>query len=374
MYIVEHGDFDALIGALKKRGYTTIGPVVRDSAILYDEISGAADLPAGEHDEQNPAHYRLKKEGDKAYFGHTVGPHSWKKFLFPSILKIGSARRGPKGFEMLPPAKNGGGKFAFIGVRPCDIAALLITDKIFMNGPYADPHYRALREETFVVAVNCSQAGGTCFCTSMNTGPKAASGYDLALTEIVNGPTRCFAVEEGSPLGAELMKGVPHHAATAKDKDAAAKVIENTVAQVTKTLETSELKANLEKHYDHHQWEEVAKRCLSCTNCTMVCPTCFCTTIEDVTDLAGTEAERIRKWDSCFTIDFSYIHGGSVRVSAKSRYRQWMMHKLARWVDQFGTFGCVGCGRCITWCPVGIDITEEARIIQNHTLHDHGNI
>ena len=374
MFIVEHGDLETLISALKKRGYTTIGPVVRDSAILYDEISGAADLPRGQHDEQQPANYRLKDEKDTAYFGHTVGPHSWKKFLFPSMLRIAAARRNGKGFAMMPPEKDGGEKFAFIGVRPCDLAALLITDKIFTQGPYPDPHYKALRAEAFVVAVNCSQAGGTCFCTSMNTGPKAAAGYDLALTELVNGSEHSFLVEEGSARGSELMKSVPHRQATAGDQETAGRVIENTVKQVAKTLETAELKANLEKHFDHPQWDEVAKRCLSCTNCTMVCPTCFCTSIEDVTDLAGTEAERIRKWDSCFTLEFSYLHGGSVRVSGKSRYRQWMMHKLARWVDQFGMFGCVGCGRCITWCPVGIDITEEARIIQNHTLHEHANI
>ena len=120
------------------------------------------------------------------------------------------------------------------------------------------------------------------------------------------------------------------------------------------------LLANLE----HPRWEEVAGRCLTCGNCTMVCPTCFCTSVEDTSDLAGVSAERSRRWDSCFTMDFSYIHGGSVRASPKSRYRQWMTHKLATWWDQFGSSGCVGCGRCITWCPVGIDITEEVRAIR----------
>ena len=96
----------------------------------------------------------------------------------------------------------------------------------------------------------------------------------------------------------------------------------------------------------------------------MVCPTCFCTTVEDGTDLAGESAERTRRWDSCFTIDFSYVHGGSVRLRSRSRYRQWMTHKLATWIDQFGSSGCVGCGRCITWCPVAIDITEEVAAIR----------
>ncbi|MBF0393567.1 MAG: 4Fe-4S dicluster domain-containing protein, partial [Alphaproteobacteria bacterium] len=118
------------------------------------------------------------------------------------------------------------------------------------------------------------------------------------------------------------------------------------------------------RNREHPRWDEVAKRCLTCGNCTMVCPTCFCTTVDDVTDLGGTRTERVRSWDSCFTLDFSYIHGGSVRNEGSSRYRQWITHKLSSWHDQFGSSGCVGCGRCITWCPVGIDITEEVGAIR----------
>jgi Fe-S-cluster-containing hydrogenase component 2 len=103
----------------------------------------------------------------------------------------------------------------------------------------------------------------------------------------------------------------------------------------------------------------VAERCLTCGNCTMVCPTCFCTTTEDLTDLADGSGQRSQRWASCFETDFSYLHGGSVRVSGESRYRQWITHKLSTWHDQFGSSGCVGCGRCIAWCPTGIDITAE---------------
>jgi ferredoxin len=119
----------------------------------------------------------------------------------------------------------------------------------------------------------------------------------------------------------------------------------------------------LKENYAHPRWDDVAERCVTCGNCTMVCPTCFCFSVTDTSSLTGEDPERHRSWDSCFTMDHSYLHGGSVRVSGRSRYRQWMTHKLATWHDQFGTSGCVGCGRCITWCPAGIDITEEVAAI-----------
>jgi ferredoxin len=145
---------------------------------------------------------------------------------------------------------------------------------------------------------------------------------------------------------------------------AAEKAVEQATARMGRHLDTDSLKQLLERNFDNIHWEEVAKVCLTCGNCTLVCPTCFCTNIEDETDLTGGTAIRRRMWDSCFTVGFSYIHGGSIRSTETSRYRQWLMHKLCYWVDQFGSFGCVGCGRCITWCPVGIDITKEVRLIR----------
>jgi sulfhydrogenase subunit beta (sulfur reductase) len=117
----------------------------------------------------------------------------------------------------------------------------------------------------------------------------------------------------------------------------------------------------------HPRWDDVAKRCLSCTNCTMVCPTCFCSTVNEVNDLAGEKTTRERVWESCFNEEHSHTAGGAVHPTTKSRYRQWLTHKLATWIDQFGTSGCVGCGRCITWCPVGIDITEEVAAMEGPT-------
>ena len=233
-----------------------------------------------------------------------------------------------------------------------------------MNGQYIDQHYKSQRKDTFIVAVNCGKAGGTCFCVSMNTGPKATFGFDLAMTEILEGETHYFLLETGTELGAEILREIPHKEASEKVKCAAVDVLKKTAEQMGRSMDTSNIKDLFYRNYEHPRWNNVAERCLTCANCTMVCPTCFCTTVEDVTDLTGEHAERWRKLDSCFTMDFSYIHGGSVRASTKSRYRQWITHKLATWIDQFGTSGCVGCGRCITWCPVAIDITEEVHAIR----------
>jgi len=354
----------ALFHLLSKNDYRLIGPTVRDSAIVYDELREVTDLPVGWTDEQNPGVYRLKKRQDQAWFGYTVGPHSWKKFLHLPLLRLWKAKRRKNGWEILddrePPAK-----LAFIGVRACELHAIAIQDKIFLEGRYIDPVYRSQRENIFIVAVNCGQAGGTCFCADMNAGPQAASGFDLALTEVIEPERHYFIAEIGSARGAEVLSQLPHEMAQENEKKIAENIVANTAAQMGRRLTTSGIKDLLYRNTEHPRWDEVASRCLNCANCTMVCPTCFCTTVEDVTDLTGEQAERWRKWDSCFTMDFSYIHGGSVRPSAKARYRQWLTHKLASWIDQFDASGCVGCGRCITWCPVGIDITEEVRVIRD---------
>ena len=353
----------ALIEALAARGYQVLGPTVRDGAIVYDEIAKLADLPAGWTDQQDAGRYRLERRTDEALFGYAVGPQSWRRFLHPPIERMWQAHRTPDGFTVTTP-EEATPKFAFLGVRSCELHAIAIQDKVLIAGPYVDTGYQRRRLDNFIVAVNCGEAGGTCFCVSMNTGPKAAAGYDLALTELLDDDGHRFLIEAGSVAGAELLATLPHLAAMPEDIAAADAVVARTAGSMGPQLDTAGLKELLQSNPTHPHWDDVAARCLSCGNCTMVCPTCFCTTVEDHSDLTGQTAERVRKWDSCFTADYSYIHGGSVRTETKSRYRQWITHKLASWVDQFGTSGCVGCGRCMTWCPVGIDITVEAAAIR----------
>jgi sulfhydrogenase subunit beta (sulfur reductase) len=365
--VVTRGDFPRLFDALKARGYCLVGPTIRDGAIIYDQLEAVDDLPIGWTDQQDGGTYRLKKRGDAALFGYAVGPHSWKKFLFPPRQRIFSARRTETAFEIKAEVEDAP-KYAFIGVRSCELHAIEIQDKVFM-GQFTDPAYRQRREKAFIVAVNCGQAGGTCFCVSMNTGPKAEAGFDLALTELVAAGRHVFLVEIATELGAELMVDVPTREAKSDDLEAAEQVVQQTAAHMGRTMDTKGIKELLYRNYENPRWDNVSNRCLTCANCTMVCPTCFCSTVEDTTDLTGDHAERWRRWDSCFTTDFSYLVGGAVRKTARSRYRQWMTHKLATWIDQFGSSGCVGCGRCITWCPVAIDITEEVKAIRDSEQH-----
>ncbi len=361
--VVEREHLQHLLAALLKRGYQVVGPTVRDNAIVYDTLASVDDLPVGYTDEQDGGSYRLKKRDDKALFGYAVGPQSWKRFLHPPVLRLWQARRKGKSFQVIPESHEAP-RMAFIGVRSCELHAIAIQDTVFTQGPYNDAIYQSRRENLCIVAVNCGQAGGTCFCTSMQTGPRATGGFDLALTEIMLTDAHYFVVQVGTELGAELLQEVPHRTASDEDSELAERIVQATSEQMGRSLDTTGIKDLLYRNLEHPRWNEVATRCLSCTNCTMVCPTCFCTTVEDTSDLAGENAERWRKWDSCFNTSFSYISGGSIRSSVKSRYRQWMTHKLASWIDQFGTSGCVGCGRCITWCPVGIDITEEVHAIR----------
>ena len=346
-----------------------VGPQVRSQSIVFDELTSADDLPAGWQDVQDGGTFRLERRDDQALFAHTVGHDSLKRLLFPPIVPTWRARRGDDG-GLEVEAPDPPPRYAFVGLRSCDLHAVAIQDRVFLGDRYVEPDYEARRSDAFFVAVNCGRAGGNCFCVSMDTGPRATARYDLALTELLDEAGHRFLVEVGSDRGAEVLAEIAHRAAEPEECAEADATVERTAASMGRTLDTTDIRDLLQANAEHPRWDDVADRCLNCGNCTLVCPTCFCSTVEDRTDLAGQEAERTRLWDSCFTLDHSYIHGGAVRRSGRSRYRQWMTHKLSSWIDQFGTSGCVGCGRCITWCPVAIDITEETAAIRAADLRD----
>jgi ferredoxin len=363
-----------LIDVLKADNYRTIGPQVSQGAVIYDDLDSIEQLPVGYLDEQDGGYYRLREEGE-AWFDYVVGPHSLKNFLFPPRETLVQLDRVDGGWETTVP-EPAPQPLAVIGPRSCDLHAMIIQDRVFLGEAYTDPAYQTRREQLFVVAVNCRRAAATCFCHSMNTGPACSDGYDLVLTEL----DEHFVVQTGSdrgceivgriswsPCEAEQIAAAEHHTQSVK-QELESRSPTGTAApegQVKRrALDTTDIHNLLMRNLEHTRWDEVAERCLACTNCTLVCPTCFCASVEDVSDLSGEHVERERAWDSCFTLEHSQMTSGAVRKSIASRYRQWLTHKLATWYDQFETSGCVGCGRCITWCPVGIDLTEEVAAIR----------
>ncbi|MGZ8386507.1 MAG: 4Fe-4S dicluster domain-containing protein [Nitrospira sp.] len=347
-------DLQQLLDALSTKGYRIVGPMVRDGSVVWETLRSVSDLPIGWRDQQEPGRYRLGQTGSHEVFGVVHGPQSLKPFVFAPrepLLQIERTKDGFTARQTLPQSE----KVAVIGARACDLAGLTIQDRIFLKDAYRDPYYASRREGLFVIAVNCTRALSTCFCASMETGPRARSGFDLALTEVENQ----LLIEAGSTAGHEVLASLPFTRAS-KEQIAEADMRVDACAQSqVRRLDHSRLPQALYEAHEHPRWDEVAGRCLACANCTMVCPTCFCHTVEETPDLSHQQTAHARLWDSCFTQEHGYIHGKNMRPTIKDRYRMWLTHKLASWIDQFGTSGCVGCGRCITWCPVGIDLTEE---------------
>ncbi len=360
-YVLDRADFPAFLDGMRAAGYRVVGPTVRDRAIVYGEVRAVTDLPIGWTDRQEAGQYRLERRSDEALFGYNVGPHSWKKYLFPAHERLWTATTTDGSFEVRPEPDDAT-PLAFLGVRACELAAIRVQDRVF--GLAGDPTYARRRRSVLRVAVECGQAGRTCFCVSMGTGPAVHDEVDLALTEVLEGDRHYFLLHVGSDRGARVLTDVPLRPASPVEEGAAADRVASAAASMGRSLTTTGIRDVLVNQPDHPRWAIVARRCLACTNCTMACPTCFCQSTEEVPDLSGEKVERWRRWDSCFNSQFSAVHGTSVRQSTQSRYRQWLTHKFGTWHDQFGESGCVGCGRCITWCPVGIDVTEEAAALR----------
>jgi NAD(P)H-flavin reductase len=343
-----------LLDLLASDGRRIIGPTASGGAIVYAEIRSSADLPAGWTADQAPGTYRLRQTGTDRQFDYAVGPTAWKQETFPPRVPITLGRRveGQATFEdAMPPVPP----VAFLGVRGCEIAALLTQDAVLAHGPAIDRDYTARRAAALIVAVECVTPADTCFCTSMGTGPEVTSGFDLAMTELDDG----FVVRAGSAAGDDLLARLDLAPASEGQRSEASGAVAAARERIGDPVPTAGLPARLIAAADSPRWAEIAERCLACANCTLVCPTCFCTGVTQVSDLDGIEAVAERTWDSCFTLGFARVAGGNFRPRVQDRYRQWLTHKFGTWWDQFGMSGCVGCGRCITWCPVGIDVREE---------------
>jgi ferredoxin len=356
--------FHQLLDSIKSQGYKLLGPTRRHDAIVFDEIESAGDLPMGWTDEQNPGYYRLKRSNNQAYFSFHASQDSWKKYLFPSREHLWSMDKKSGEGTTCHETKAPDEKWAFIGIHPCDLHSLSILDKVFSKKLTLYQQYHQRRKNTLIVAVSCTTSSNTCFCASMGTGPELNKGYDLGLTEMIDGKDHFFLVSFGSTIGQSLCEALKLPLATQAECQIGSSLVAKNKKEMKRSIANDRLHEMLMKSWHYQRWDQVAKRCINCANCTMVCPTCFCSNIDDKVSLDGSHVDRIQSWESCFNLSHSYVHGGSVRSSSKSRYRQWLTHKFGTWWDQFEMSGCVGCGRCITWCPVGIDVTEELNQLQ----------
>jgi ferredoxin len=354
--------FDTVLLHLREAGYQTIGPRVKNDTVVYEPVENLNQLPKGYITEQDAGRFRLIKSGHDRYFDLIPGAQSWKQFLFPPRIDLFSMQKKGKNWEITTPPDDIP-SYALIGVRACELAAIQIQDKAFIREDFTDPIYRARREKVFILAVNCLHPAGTCFCVSMETGPRVKEGFDIDLTELDD----VFLLTIGSEVAREILADIPFEPASAFLLNKAAQGIENASRQMGRDLNTSDLPEMIMNNLDNPYWQEIAKRCLSCANCTQVCPTCFCWDAVDQMNINGTETHRERVWDSCFNPGYSYVVGGNTRPTISSRYRQWLSHKMGTWKQQYGTFGCVGCGRCITWCPAEIDLTKEISTLRKET-------
>lgn len=355
---------DTLLGHLRDAGYRVIGPRLRDGAIIYADIAGVGELPVGWTDSQAPGRYLVQQTDDTRLFGYVVGPQSPRRFLTPSVEPLVQIRRRDATLEVTAASEHDTRPLALLGVRACDLAALTSHDRVWTGGPFVDPRYQRRRERSLIIAVECLEPGELCFCESTQTGPEVRDNFDLRLTELDDGT---LMLEVGSERGRPFADALALERAPSEREVERRDGLERARARMREwgpKLDVHAAPQLLFDNLDHPRWDDVAQRCLSCGNCTLVCPTCFCHRVEE-REVVGTEgSERVREWDSCFTAEHSTIHGAQFRPHTRERYRQWMTHKLASWVSQFGMSGCVGCGRCIAWCPVGIDITKELAAIQ----------
>jgi len=368
-YYFRRDELQLLLDRLQHDGYACLGPQVRDGAIMFDLISSIEQLPCGISDVQKPGSYSLLPGSTSKYFDWANGPQAIKPLLFAARETLWQSTRDANGsitFNTVAPELK---PIAIIGARACDLAAMKIQDQHFLQQQFIDPCYQSRRDNLLIIAVNCGHPAETCFCHSTGDGPfvddsndesSEDSGADIVLTELEDG----FLIRACTSKGEGIISGLSlQDSSEAQISEALS--ISHQASKQERQLPSFDIESRLMEQLDNDVWQTIAKQCLSCGNCTSVCPTCFCHSENDLAELDGSTSIHQREWDSCFSQGHSYIHGITLRNDTSQRYRQWLTHKFSSWVEQYGRSGCVGCGRCITWCPVGIDVIESLALFDD---------
>lgn len=350
---IEKGAISDMLMALSS-SYKLIGPKVQSDVITLGEII-PADLPFHVKDIQIAGSYRLDSEKSNYLFSFSIGPDSFKRFLFPPEIELFKWRYREKGLDSFQPLEISV-PIVLFGLRACDTEALILYDRIFAE----DWYYKKIRDKSIVIAINCLFPNENCFCPSLSTGPEVRRA-DLIITELED--RLLLEVQNNRIL--DFLKELKTERADDFDIKSKDQVVKRCRELIKKQIDIKNLSFLLKK-LENTVWKEIAEIDLECGNCTQVCPTCFCNSTFDKLKLSDISKKayqgvRIRVWDSCFSRNFSKVHGGNFRPSRRARYRHWFMHKFNYMEEQFGIKGCVGCGRCITWCPAGIDVTEVLR-------------
>lgn len=330
--VIAKENFKAFINLLLKK-YRLIGPTQVDGDERYAIVKSPHDLKLNQ---------RNSRLSPKAIFF----PQTEPLFYFDETSNdVNISEDNDESVQTLT---------LIIGLRPCDALAISLLDRVFKENEPRDPYYTKRRQSTRIITLVCCQVQPTCFCTAVGCGPDAATGSDILCYEL---PGR-YLLKAQSPEGDELMDAVSDFLTpvTRNDREDARLIIADVKSRIEKDLDVNEMQKKLED-FNASWWEQFYDKCLGCGICTYLCPTCHCFDISD--EVVKDHGRRVRTWDSCqFPLFTLHASGHNPRPSKKERVRQRIMHKFSYTSKYYGSVFCVGCGRCILYCPVNMDIRK----------------
>ncbi len=320
---------------------------------IINKLSEQMLVYAPVKDEGNVLFKALEK-GMEPLVNYSNTRNAPKNFFFPKTETMMRYMRTERGVE-LSGEEEGAQEAVLFGVRPCDARSFILLDKVFDQEKYKDSYYIDKREKTTIISLACIHPPySTCFCTSVGGHPMSEEGSDVLLTDMGDN----YLAEFITPKGEKLLEKIGDLPAADDSADEKKKELsESAEKEIKSHIPGKEIKPWLDNNFEHPFWDTIHQSCLACGTCTYLCPTCHCFDISD--EVKGSDGKRIRTWDSCMYWLFTQeTSGHNPRTSQKQRWRQRLMHKFKYFVDNFDEIACVGCGRCVRYCPVNIDIRK----------------